>query len=591
MRPLFLRTISIPSQIEFATYDWRAGGGVSLEDFDAASDLAYDIFICSAAAVLAEAGHPQYADEVSGISPAVLLSDELNGFVDRMGQWEFTRFSFRQAMAHIVNHAVLGDATRTAYASFVRPTLRLRQISAAEAEEVWQAFAGFLSRSMNTRVFENLFLLPVAGPLTLNGTARADYDQFLIDFAAVAQRMVEILGTRGTWSLFSFWITRIHTAKLWHSKGEADDLRDLCSAERLAMSGFNDDAGWIDYFVAGCSPMGTAMVRESAQELYFPVTALRGCITRDDDNSWLGDDFMERAWTTNFHVTEHPKGKRVVEACREYAELNPWGADGPVELSSLSRKEVIETHHFLTGFTRKHFLGHFAEMFALPLVLRAFGDRFGEGMTCVPGTALRLGRMGPDAIIGTVRREGDQYVVHVHAIVEVKGYEPTTRQTVQIVEQLQKHRRRLLRDPLKLTCTSFDDRGRWALPRDGRLTFQVDRCTVADDALLVAVTPALEAGGDRFGGAIHEVMMPWTAKGIRELAEGFLLAVLRECGKKIDHDTFSTLGRQAWSAAVLPYIDEPGLSGEDKQSMKRLSEPQVNADRFHLASLIRPTAA
>lgn len=571
---------------QFARYDWRSGGGICLEDFEAARELAHDIFLCSAAAVLAEAGHPRYAEKWSGISPVVLLSDELNAFVDQLGQWEFTRFSFRKAMGYVLDHAVIGDATRAAYATYVRPTLRRRELSAGEAEEVWQAVGAFLDRAMRSSVFPNLFLMPIRGPLAVNGVAGEDYDRFLLDFAALARRTVELLGTQGTWSLFSFWITRTQTADLWPSGGEAGDLRDLCTAERTAMRGFNADAGWIDYFVAGCSAMATAMVRESAQELYFPVAALRGRITRDDDNSWLGDDFIDRAWTANFDVVNHPKGRRVREACREYAALDEWGGGGPIELTSLRRAEVIETHRFLTGFTRKHFLGHFAEMFALPLVIRAFGDRLTEESTCVPGTALRLGRMGPDAIIGTVRRHGDDLVAHVHAIVEVKGYDPKTKkQTEKIVEQLHRHRRRLSREPLRLTCTSFDAGGRWALPAEGRQTFTVKRCSVADDALLVAVTPAQPSAGDRFGGAIHEVAMPWTAEGVRELAEGFLLATLRECAKEIDDDPDSSLGREAWAAAVRPFLDDPTLTPEDRRSMRMLSEPRMNADRFHLAFL------
>src|SRR5206468_9488485 len=154
----------------------------------------------------------------------------------------------------------------------------------------------FLDRAMHSTAFENLFLMSNQGSLTISDVAREDYDRFLLDFAALAHQTVELLGTRATWSLFSFWITRTQTADLWN--GEVDDLRDLCGVERAAMRAFNDDAGWIDYFVAGCSEMATAMVRESAQELYFPVAMLRGRITRDDDNSWLGDDFIDRAWTT-----------------------------------------------------------------------------------------------------------------------------------------------------------------------------------------------------------------------------------------------------------------------------------------------------
>src|SRR4029077_185349 len=241
--------------------------------------------------------------------------------VNELGQREFTRFAFRKAMEHVVEHGVIGDATRTAYATFIHPTLRLREISAEEAEEGWQIVDVFLDRAVHGSMFKRLFLRCSRGPLTISGEDRDEYDRFLLYFAGLTRRTLKILGSRGTWSLFSFWITRIETANLWHSEGEADDLRNLCSAERLATRAFDDDAGWIDYFVANCSAMATAMVRESAQELYFPVTELRGRITRHDDNSWLGDDFRERAWTANFHVTEHPKGKRVVEACHEYAKL------------------------------------------------------------------------------------------------------------------------------------------------------------------------------------------------------------------------------------------------------------------------------
>src|SRR5256885_309584 len=89
-----------------------------------------------------------------------------------------------------------------------------------------------------------------------------------------------------------------------------------------------------------------------------------------------------------------------------------------------------------------------------------------------------------------------------------------------------------------------------------RTTVTVSRVELVDDLLLLSVVPGRLSGRDDSDDAMLQLQLPWTARGIREMTRGFVMATLRESGNKVDMEQRDyTLAQRAWAATVRPHMD------------------------------------
>lgn len=585
---------------ESARYDWRGLSFIDEEHYAEAQRLTTEVCRASVAIVLAEAGHPNYADSLGGAPVRVLISDDVTNFWKlRLGQTAFRRFVFREVIARTIAGLRDDDPTRSAVATYLRPSLESPQLDAATAEELWTATTEFFDRWIPKYAFFELFTLP----LRTGGWAPHSpekHGELVDELHALALRSIAALGSKPTWDMLSFWIARVRDANVWRDAAQEAAMKNICAAEAAAAHSYEEAGGWIEYLLGYYADQTIAWLIESASELYFPIDGVRAPLERSASSSWLGTDFFERAQEALYHVKDHPKGRRVLDACREYGnalaarELLDDYDDSPIVLKSLTREEVIQTHRFLISHARKHFLGHVAEMLALPLAIRAAGDRFGSNVTCIPGTAIRYAgspsTQGPDAVFATLTTEGGRTHLRVHGIVEVKGCDTAQRL---LREELDNHVVRLTGERVHLTY-ALGARSRWE-PRSVARTSSkngvwtdvaVDSCEVDDDVLKIAVVPGRPSRRIRAVSGMLKLQLPWTAAGIREMTRGFVVAMLRESANKVDtqqDDYF--FGRDAWVAALRPYLGDPDLTREDRRSMEQLATSDIHPDRHLLAAL------
>jgi hypothetical protein len=586
-----LHEVRDAATLECAAYDWSALRGMTEADSDQACALAHDLVLCSAAAVLDEAGDARFADALPEISPAVLVSAEVKTFAEELKQLAFDRFAWRRLVRYTLEHVPLDDVSRTAYERFRRPAVRYAGIAPAESEELWTAVSDFAARWS----FASVFLVLLGG----GRIADEVRDRFLRELTERYERAAALLGVHGAWYLYGFWIERAHARRLWQTE-PAELARVRTELGRAAGEYGGAAGGWVDYFLAYNSQNAVTMILESAPELYFPVDALRAEIRRGDKLLWINDDFLDRAGPATYNVEHHHKGKRVVAVCREFVEtlqareMTGDGDDEPIVFRSVAAADIRQTHRYLTGLTTKHFLGEVAELFALPLVIRALGERFPPGATCIPGTAVRLykGRRrskGPDGIIGTLHRESGRVVLRVHALVEVKGYDEGEAELLRQFEE--RHLRRLRSHEIRLSCSSLDRGGRWlaaiepGVSERGRPRTEVivDRCEIDADVQLIAVLPGKPTRKAPLT-RIIPIASPWTEEGLRDLARSFLVAILRESGNKVDlEQEHYHLGQKAWAAATSALLRDPDikLTPEDRSSMLQIAH----------ADTIRPDAS
>lgn len=519
--------------------------------------LAHDVVLASAAVIFADAGAPALFDSLPLVPPQVLQSRKLRSFASKLGAPAFPRFMLRQTMAFALTRGRFTGATRAAYASYLRPSLG---VTVRDVEATRERFLSFFTRWVDADAFSSVLFVD-------GGTVPAAFHDELSELAAFA---TENLGARSAYDLLTFWIRRDDTVR-----------KSFSDVEKRA-SRYDQDGGWIETFLEFSSEMAFRLIMESAPELRFPVDRLRGRQHRDDDFAWLNDDFLARAGKATFNVVDHPKGSRVVAAAMEYAAMEQAGVDvDDVPLSFATAGEILKTHQFLVSFTRKHFLGHIAELIALPLVIRSLGEDFATA-TCIPGTAIDMssGKQGADAIIGDVHRDGGALVLRVRAIAEVKGYEKSRKDAVPA--QLAQHAERLVAERVTLSCSTPDADGRW-LARDSRdaTTVTIDRVEIADDLRLIGIVPARPGGMDRSSGRYIELQLPWLKEGMRELALAFLRYVVGQCGRRVDSDD-DELGIRAWIAATQPLLGDPALAAQDRTSIKELAR-EVDADQFLVA--------
>lgn len=589
-----LHEVRDAASLECVKYNWSDLRGMTRADSDQACALAHDLFLCSAAAVLDEAGDVRFADALPEISPAVLVSAEVKTFVEELKHLAFDRFAWRRLVAYTLGHVPLDDVSRTAYERFRRPAVRYGSVAPSETEELWTAVSDFIARWTSAGVFRMLL-----GGGQIDDDVR---DTFLRELTERYERSAALLGSQAAWYLYGFWIERANARRLWQT--EPAEFTRVRSELGSAVSAYGGVAGgWVDYFLAYNSQNAVTMILESLPELSFPVDALRTEIRRGDKHLWINDDFLDRIGPATYNVEHHLKGKRVVSICREFVqtlearEMSGDDDNGPIVFRSVAGIDIRQTHRYLTGLTKKHFLGEVAELFALPLVLRALGDRFPSGATCIPGTAIRLhnGRRlskGPDGIIGTLRRESGLLVLRVYALVEVKGYDEGEPELLRQFEQ--RHLRRLRSHKVHLSCSSLDPGGRWlatielGVSERGRPRTEVvvDRCEIDDDVQLIAVLPGRltrKAPLTR----IIPIASPWTEEGLRDLARSFLVAILRESGNKVDQEQeHYYLGQTAWAAATSSLLRDPAmkLTPEDRSSMLQLEHAdQIRPDASMLA--------
>lgn len=594
--PLFLRTITGDSAFDGTTYNWRGMTVFEVDHFENVVHLSRDIWEMCAAIVLAEAGMPAHADAVAEDVPLALLArGEVMGLATIwLGQRAYRRFVFREMMRRTLRDVRLPVATRDVFATYLTPALRSPAVTESEAAALLDRFREFLDRWLPLP-FMDLLMLPYRSTLAIDGAARDRYLEYVDDLLDVASLHAEKLGDDATWDVLSFWIDRTRDAGVWRDAEQQARGMALCAKEAQAMHEYGEDGGWIDYLLGWRSELTIAYLLESAPDLYFPIDRLRTEQWRADSTSWLSNDFFERGDKATFHVKDDPKGKRVLEACREYAATCDARAmldeddDLPIELHGHTFEEVRETHRFLTGGARKRFLGHVAEILALPLVVRYATTLFGESVTCIPGTAISYAHApdthGPDAIIGTVTMR-DRAVIRVQAIVEVKGCE---RSRELLLDELRRHRRRLESETVLL---SFRGR-RWEPAPEpkrpstaDRQQIEVERFEFADDFLFISVVPGRPSGRDDSGAEMLQLQLPWSAAGIRAMTRGFLVATLRESANWVDRDHRDyTLGQRAWAAAVRPHLADPRLTREDRRSMLQIIDLEIAPERELLAMI------
>lgn len=594
---MFIDDITDASSITGTTYDWRGIEAVDEDHYDHVVGVARDVFTASVAIVLAECGVARYADGLAALVPLrVLTSREVSSFAHVwLGHRAFRRFVLRKVMERTMRDTRRPIATRDVLGTYLTPTLRSAAITDAEASALWDQLQAFLQRWLPSGRFMDLLTLPLRSSLDVAGESLERHLKFVDDLLALAASCVSRIGEDATWDVLSFWIGRTKDANVWRSPEQEAQGKALCAKQTQAMHSYEEDGGWIDYLLGWNTELTIAYLLESAPELYFPIDGLRADLPRSQSTAWLSGDFFERGNSAQFHVMDHPKGKRVLDACHEYAnalsacESLVGDDDGtPISLHRFSREDIVETQRFIASGSRKHFLGHVAEMLALPLVVRYAAARFGNGVTVIPGTAITYAHsskaQGPDALIASVTLNGDHSLLRVHAIVEVKGCE-TKRDA--LLSQLLSHRHRLTTEQVMLSLRG----DRWEPPAvdsrpstAARTTVTVSRVELADDLLLLSVVPGRLSGRDDSDDAMLQLQLPWTAKGIREMTRGFVMATLRESGNKVDVEQRDyTLAQRAWAATVRPHMDDPTLSPEDRASMKQIVNFTIRPDEELLA--------
>ncbi|MEO8380073.1 MAG: hypothetical protein ABI779_10460 [Acidobacteriota bacterium] len=597
---MFIDDITDPSSITGTTYDWRGIEAMDEEHYDHVVRVARDVFTASAAVVLAECGVPRYADALAAAVPLrVLTSREVCSFAHVwMGQRAFRRFVLRKVIERTVRETPLPATTRDVLRTYLTPTLRSPAINEAEGADIWERFEAFLERWLPSGPFVDLLTLPVRGSLHVSEARRERHLAFVDDLLALTMTSIGRIGEDASWDMLSFWIGRTRQANVWRSAEQESQGQALFAKQVAAMRSYEEDGGWIDYLLGWNTELTIAYLLESAPELYFPIDRRRIDLPRSRSTSWLSGDFFERGNSVQFHVADHPKGKRFLDACRDYEdELSARERRGdeddgtPISLDRFSREEIVETQRFLASGTRKHFLGHVAEMLALPLVVRYAAGRFGDGVTVIPGTAITYAAspdaQGPDAIIATVTFSGVEAHLRVHALVEVKGCE--TRRDV-LLTQLHNHQRRLTTEQVRLSRSG----DRWEPPAvesrsstSSRVTVNASLVELDDDLVLLSIVPGRLSGRDDSDETMLQLQLPWTAKGIREMTRGFVMATLRESGNKVDVDQRDyTMAQRAWAATVRPHMDDPTLSPEDRASMRQIIDLTVRPDEELLALVV-----
>jgi hypothetical protein len=233
-------------------------------------------------------------------------------------------------------------------------------------------------------------------------------------------------------------------------------------------------------------------------------------------------------------------------------------------------------------------LGHVAELIAMPLAIRGVRDELPPDATCIPGTAIRLssGQQGPDGVIGTLQCHGSTTTLHVHALVEVKGYDRRTAK--ELLAQLEKHARRITNEHLIIAHI-----GARSVPHTtkNKSELVIDRVELADDVKLIAVVPARPSGRPRIAPRLTEISMPWTGEGLRAMALSSLVAIVRECGNKADTDQLDyQFGRKAWSACLQPLLSVGGLDDQDRASMEDFVNGSTDPNEYLLAAVLERKA-
>lgn len=392
----------------------------------------------------------------------------------------------------------------------------------------------------------------------------------LSDLDVLAAHVRPLLGEQLTLDLLGFWIPRQKEAPT----GTTPLMASLRSTA-AKRSGFGG-GGFIEFFLGFSSDLAISLLKASAAELCFLRDRLRLDMTPDDSAEWLNDQFYERAGPHLFNVKTHPKGKRLLTVCTELLRLEEMSqmADETLprhpSMGSLSRAEIRQTHRYLTAHTRKHFLGSFAEFLGATLAIRATGGLGAQ--TLIPGHSIRIangrrGSPGPDGILGTIRTDAaGAPTLHVNALLEVKGYDPSPRSKPR--EQLLKHQRRMSMHGVRLSFDPASNRWISSISKNQELLI-IKNIIFDDDCRHIPILPSQPV--DHSDGAYSEIYLPWTGDGLRRMAAFHLREVLAQAALVVDpEEAVNDLGERAWYAALAPYETDPGFSNEDRAAIRDL---------------------
>jgi hypothetical protein len=321
--------------------------------------------------------------------------------------------------------------------SYLEPRFIETATPGSKVHGAWERYLEFIYRWGSSKVFVRLFSLPYKTHLQLPDSENALWIGYLNDLESLLNVVFDTIGRKNAFRLLQFWLSRTHEADLWPEDFGNRPLKTFCK------KCFEDDDPENNrvhtYAEYGNSLLAAQLIRDSARELYFPIHGFKYSGTVNDGfHQWVDGEIYNRMAMCALNAKNHPMAEIIIRACREPA--------------SVTDEESVKVLRYLKWFSGTHFMGHWGELVGLPLVIRYLNNKFPGGLSCIPGSALRLKgkygwQQGPDGLLAKVNWEGGEICLDIYGIIEIKSYNPSTKR---IKNQLKRHMERLRDHEMKV---------------------------------------------------------------------------------------------------------------------------------------------
>jgi len=543
-KTLLLNQVDKKDKLGFAFCPWREKKcGLTKHDWEMLLQVAEELFLLDGAQCFYDLGYQSYLDELFAVNRG--LSKKLNREPIRtmalnLNLMNFNRLAFHAGIRSLLcepvfinSHAKPEDIEKM-WRSYLEP----RSIDPAryecKAECAWERYVQLIYKWVYSKVFVWLFTLPYKTHLRLPVSENILWTDYLNNLGPLLKVLFDTMGRKGAFRLLQFWLRRTYEAGLW--PGDIED-QNLKTFSRECFENDDPENNRVyTYAEYGDSFRAAQLIRDSAGELYFPVHGLKypGSTANEKFHQWVDEEIYNRMTLCALNAKNHPAAKIIIRACKEP--------------SSVTDEESLRALRYLKWFSGTHFMGHWGELVGLPLVIRYLKKKFFKGVSCIPGSALRLKgkygwQQGPDGLLAEVNWQGNEICLDIYGIIEVKSYNPSAKK---IENQLKRHLERLRYHEMDVMIfDAAEGRERW-VPWDtapkgvNTRRLNVSMIRWKEPLLNIIVQPfrLSRSASKRKEDDYLKIFLPWKRLGFRGMGVGFTAWLIQNLARTLKPDDY-----------------------------------------------------
>ncbi len=411
----------------------------------------------------------------------------------------------------------------------------------------------FLDYSLKSRLFYILFNSPYNKNLIVSDRMSPLWLNYLWAFSILIKQFQNYFTDVSIFKFFRFWLTRLHQAGAWSSN--LIDLKHIS-----AQCAFYDDPEnnriftHVDYFG---SILGAQYLREYSSHIQFPV---------------LSNNIIESRYQSIEHIDEQIYNR--MSACMVAAQ----GSESGEILTGISTgtifyddSVVLKAFNFLKYFSSAHFMGQLGELFGLSLVNSRYNLNSSE-IVCIPGSSILIrtkkgAKQGPDGLLASVAFDNNQFIITIHAVIEVKSFRISKNK---LASQLYNHLKRLKEGTVELIYNEGDDCIKYFAPKIGigkncYKSSLVKKIEFSDKVEYIGVIPS--SARKIYPSPVALIEMPWFPTGFRLMGYSFMCWVIVNLGRVGNGGDYQK-GKYSWIKRLELLLKNEKVNYRDKRSVE-----------------------